>query len=238
MKKIYLFGWLFMFAFVFIGCNNDVTHNQQTDTASAIQTTIEEVIDSDIETTSKEGLETTLKDDFDEDIDTVQTSIWHLNWDGFSQCLIDSDIAIDSIKGKIMTYPIIELNDYKTLLISFCEESARNERQEIEKDFDWRFEVSWQHEDEKKRIIGHRLYYYADELSIEQIIRGYATYDPLNDIYAKKITGEILYLCLINEKMYMSINVKTDCKDFESISKQFIDYALEIKKIVNTEGVQ
>ena len=54
----------------------------------------------------------------------------------------------------------------------------------------------------------------------------------------KKINnGKTAYVCLINSKMFMRIVIQNDCANYDELSQQLINYALEIKDIANSGDI-
>ena len=57
-------------------------------------------------------------------------------------------------------------------------------------------------------------------------------------VYMKKINnGKTAYVCLINSKMFMRIVIQNNCANYDELSQQLINYALEIKDIANSGDI-
>ena len=64
--------------------------------------------------------------------------------------------------------------------------------------------------------------------------KGYTPLDSQTGVYMKNINnGKTAYVCLINSKMFMRIVIQDDCANYDELSQQLINYALEIKDIAN-----
>lgn len=102
---------------------------------------------------------------------------------------------------------------------------------------DWDFNVYWESLDNEG--IRHHLFYRDDGIDVTAATKGYTQSESQEGIYIKNINnGKVAYVCLINSKIFMRIVIQRECADYDALSRQLIEYALEIKNIANFGDTQ
>ncbi len=210
-----IFTFVLVFLLAFVGCNNLKTNEE----ISSNDQTKDNTTDGEIATSNLE-------------IETDNTKFYseEKDWQAFIESINDSDIltsSTDTTRNNIITHRI-EIIGYQTTSVSYVEFD----------DSDWEFNVYW-NQPKSDHEIRHHVFYCAKGVDVAAATFGYTEIDSSNDIYVKKINnGKIAYVCLINSKMFMRIVLSQDCDNFDDISKQLIDYAIEIKDIANPGSIE
>ena len=132
------------------------------------------------------------------------------------------DIFSESVKNK----------KYKEVKLIYTEYVA-----EMSAKFSyWTLYTSWYNKYEDQTITAH--------LTCNSKFVGLEHYTPVdeeNRVYLfveneDKPSKESKYLCLLNdsEDAFITFNIPKDCENFDEVAEDFIDYALEIKEIINS----
>ena len=174
------------------------------------------------------------------DYDTRRIIITDKNWTFFKWKVKSSELSEDSLcpqKINLLTKDIA-FSGCKTSSIRYTEHGRPDDLTEN----DWRFVVYWIDKNDNETVgeslsaakIITELIYDSEDVAVQSLINGYTLEDAENDIYQRK-TGEFnSYVCIINEKMYMRVNVRIDIEDYDTVLQKLMDHVIEIKEIANS----
>ena len=174
------------------------------------------------------------------DYDTRRIIITDKNWTFFKWKVKSSELSEDSLcpqKINLLTKDIA-FSGCKTSSIRYTEHGRPDDLTEN----DWSFVVYWIDKNDNETVgeslsaakIITELIYDSEDVAVQSLINGYTLEDAENDIYQRK-TGEFnSYVCIINEKMYMRVNVRIDIEDYDTVLQKLMDHVIEIKEIANS----
>jgi len=221
MKNIVsIFSLLLVLLVVFSGCGTEtqIEDNDNNEVSNNIQTNNEHH-------THNQATEN----------DDVKVLVECQDWNSFTNNLTNGEVMVNSlstVKNNIMTHKI-ELSGYTTSSINYIEYNPQEDSQIS----DWEFNVYWVNDNTDE--IRHHLYYCANGVDEVAATKGYTPLDSQAGVYVKNINnGKTAYVCLINSKMFMRIVIQDDCANYDELSQQLINYAMEVKDIANPGDIK